>query len=146
MTGWFWLISKSDVITMRIPFPTVSEELAVRSHMYICINSGYNKEFVKCQTFKPLHNIKNRPPFRFIREEPNINRNPFQRVTTIDCDKAFCVSNITITTDLHTSSRRNVCDDLLQKIEKNINHDSFVKEKLDVSNMLKLNDKMKKSV
>ena len=44
------MIDRKDVVTIRIPFPNISSDLAVRSHMYICHHTKQRlKKFVKCQ-------------------------------------------------------------------------------------------------
>jgi hypothetical protein len=131
-----------DVITMKVPFPSISSELAVTAHMYICLEEGINKEFIKCQTFKPMHIVANRPPFQCIVESPDITRNPFQKKTTIDCDKAFCVTNVEISPDLLTKTRRNVCPELFTAITNKTKHSAFKKEILDTNELLRLNNKM----
>jgi uncharacterized protein (UPF0210 family) len=140
------LIKKMDVVTMKVPFPSISSKLAVMAHMYVCLEEGINKEFVKCQTFKPIHLLANKPPFRYIVESPDITRNPFQKKTTIDCDKAFCVTNVEISPDLLTKTRRNVCSELFTEITNKIKHSAFKKEILNTTELLRLNDKMRTPV
>lgn len=127
---------------MRVPFPSISSELAVMAHMYVCLEEGNNKEFIKCQTFKPMHKIAHKPPFHFIEETPNPERNPFQRKTTIDCDKSFCVTNVEVSTDLLTKTRRNVCPELFTEITNKINHLAFQKENLNTDELVRLNNKI----
>lgn len=48
------LISRNDVVRIKMPFPNIKSELAVNSHMYICHKvCGTATHFVKCQTLKP---------------------------------------------------------------------------------------------
>ena len=94
------MISMKDVVTMNIPFPDIDSQLARQSHMYVCMRTGQHKQFVKCQTFKPLHLVSHRPPRRYIVETPDLLRNPFNRKTTIDCDKCFLISNVVVSKDL----------------------------------------------
>lgn len=49
------MIKRGDVVALYLPFPTISSDLAVKNHMYICIDNSMtkNKELVKNQTFKP---------------------------------------------------------------------------------------------
>lgn len=136
------MIKRRDVITIKIPFPDISAALAVRSHMYVCMIEGKNKELLKCQTSKPMHLLKNKPPFRYVEEKPDLVRNPFQSKTIIDCDKSFGIDNVSISTDLLTGSRRNICEDLFSSINTKINHDKFVKIHLNPSDLLSLNRKM----
>lgn len=124
---------------MRVPFPQIDSALAVRSHMYICIEEGTQKEFVKCQTFKPVHLISNRRPYKNITEEPDLTRNPFSNKTTIDCDKSFTLENVILKKSLVTERRKNVCTELFNDIIEKINHGDFVKESLEQSQFLSLN-------
>ena len=114
---------------MRVPFPNINSSLALKSHMYICIQNGNNKEFIKCQRFKITHMLADSPPYQILIEEPNKNRNPFIKTTTIDCDKSFCVSCVIIDKKLLTT--RNVCNELFGSIMRKIKHNNFFKENLD---------------
>ena len=131
------MISKRDVITMYVPFPGIDSTLAVNSHMYICMQDGNNKEFIKCQTFKPTHLIKDKPPYQFIVERPNSSRNPFKKTTTIDCDKSFCISNVTISRDL--LAWRNICTELFDAISNKIKHSAFYQVVLDPKQLSNIN-------
>lgn len=137
MMGWYWLIDKADVITMRVPFPNINSSLALKSHMYICIQNGNNKEFIKCQRFKITHILAGLPPNQYLIEEPNINRNPFIKTTIIDCDKSFCVSCVII--DKKLLATRNVCNELLDSVMEKITHSNFSKENLDPITLSALN-------
>lgn len=54
------MISKKDVIRMRVPYPSVSDQLALTPHMYICKKSQNPEyKFIKCQTLKPYMLINN---------------------------------------------------------------------------------------
>lgn len=131
---------------MRVPFPNIDSNLAVRSHMYICLKQGSRKEFVKCQTFKPNHLIKSKPPFNYLIESSDINRNPFSNKTTIDCDKSFSIEDVVIDKSLLTTRRKDVCDDLFDGIMESIKHDSFLAESIDVASFISLNHKVKSKV
>ena len=50
------LIKRGDVVALYLPFPTISSDLAVKNHMYICIDNSMtkNKELVKNQTSNQL--------------------------------------------------------------------------------------------
>lgn len=123
------MIDIADVITMRIPFPSTRSELALQAHMYICIQNGNNKEFIKCQKFKTAYLLEDSPLNHILIEEPNKNRNPFIKIMIIDCDKSFCVCNVII--DKKLLATRNVCNELLDSIMEKINHSNFFKENLD---------------
>jgi len=131
------LIDIADVITMRIPFPNTRSELAFQAHMYICIQNGNNKEFIKCQRFKTAYLLEDSPLNHILIEEPNKNRNPFIKITIIDCDKSFCVCYVI--TDKKLLATRNVCNELLDSIMEKINHSNFFKENLDPIPLCELN-------
>jgi hypothetical protein len=128
---------------MRIPFPDVSSDLAVKAHMYICLEKGRtNKEFLKCQTSKPIHKLKDRPPFKYVEESPDVTRNPFNNTTIIDCDKSFYVENVVISLDILAFRRRNICEELFSSIISEIQHSAFIKEQLDSSLLTSINYKI----
>ena len=105
---------------MKIPFPSVSSDLAVSSHMYICMKTEKNRcEFVKCQTLKPYMLI-NDIVKNFCDEKPDITRNPFTRTTRIDCDKIFITSNVNYDEKLLTNLRKNICEELFNEIHEKI--------------------------
>lgn len=110
------MIDVKDVIRMRIPYPSISSDLAVNAHMYVCKeNSDYHYKFVKCQTLKPGMILN--PSFKhFIDEEPDIERNPFRRTTRLDCDKLFSTDTVDYSPSMKTPSRNDVCDDLFRQI------------------------------
>jgi hypothetical protein len=137
MMGWYWLIDKADVVIMRIPFLDIDPSSALKAHMYICIQNGNDKEFIKCQTFKPTHILTCCPPKYYLIEEQNISRNPFIRKITIDCDKSFCVSCVTI--DKKSLEKRNVCNELFDSIIEKIKHSDFCKGYLDPISLSMLN-------
>lgn len=137
------MINEKDVVRMRIPFPNIDSNLAVSTHMYICMENGIEKKFVKSQTKKPYHLMKNSEPFRRIVEDVNIQRNPFNRKTLIDCDKLFAVKDISIHSDLLTTSRRDVCEDLFSQISRALSHDNLNTHHLEKDLLLRLNYKMK---
>lgn len=109
------MIEPRDVVTIRIPFPDMTSGLASAAHMYICNEkSASNKDLVKCQTAtnKMLINgtVKN-----YIMEKSNPDRNPFKKLTLIDCDKIFRVKNVRIDLSLLTFPRY-ICKDLHKKV------------------------------
>lgn len=128
---------------MRIPYPNIDSNLAVSSHMYICMKNDTVKEFVKCQTMKPHHLMKNKEPFRRVVEDANIQRNPFKKKTLIDCDKTFTVKGISIHSDLLTKSRNDVCHNLFSQISRALLHGGLNIHQLEKELLLKLNYKMK---
>ena len=111
--------------------------MALKSHMYICIQNGNNKEFIKCQTFKPTHLLPNYPPKQYLIEEQDKKRNPFNRRTTIDCDRSFCICYVII--DKKLLAERNICHELFDSIIGKIKHSDFIKENLDPISLCTLN-------
>lgn len=114
------MISPKDVITMRVPYPSISSGLVLRSHMYICyINDNLYYEFIKCQTIKP-YMLSNNPICNFHDEKPDIKRNPFKNKTRIDCDKIFSTKSVSYDDRLKANSRPDICDDLFSELQKKI--------------------------
>ena len=108
------MIDKKDVIRLKIPFPNIDSRLALKSHMYICKkNVNYDKELIKCQTFKPklIFLLKN-----FLKEDPNSLRNPFKNTTIIDLDKIFKINKVIIPLELKTDIKSKVSEDLYKDL------------------------------
>jgi len=138
------LIEEKHVVTMKIPFPSISSGLAVSPHMYVCLTKQqYNKKFIKCQSLKPHHLGRNKRPYYRIVENVDINRNPFNRTTLIDCDKQFQVDGVEICTSLLTKKRNDVCDELFMDIRSMINNDVFETNLLNREELKELNYKIK---
>ena len=123
---FFSLIEMMDVVTMRVPFPNIDSGLAAISHMYICMEKGpNNKQFVKCQTFKPDHLKPTTEPRKFVKEPGDPTRNPFKApLNTIDCDKIFHINNVTISSKLLTKPISNICQPLYQTISTCLNNNT----------------------
>ena len=104
-------------MALYLPFPTISSDLAVKNHMYICIDNSMtkNKELVKNQTFKPAL-LTRRLVKNFMIEEPDLARNPFTRPTLIDLDKVFMLDNTVIPTSYLARRRRNVSEELYEEV------------------------------
>lgn len=133
------MISKADVIRMKVPYPSVSGRLALNSHMYICKTvSGPLREFVKCQTLKPYMLI-NDVIRHYCDEQPNINRNPFKKATRIDCDKLFITDSVKYDLKLRTDSRPDICEELYDEVIKELKEDGYNRIKINENELLKLN-------
>lgn len=128
---------------MRVPFPDVSSNLAAQAHMYVCIRNGTHKEFIKCQRFKPKHLNKKIPPYQRIEEMPNINRNPFNSKTILDCDKSFYIKNVVVDKSLLAAKRKDVCEELYTDIKVKIKHNLFSINNIDITSLLSLNNRIK---
>ena len=110
---------------MRVPYPSVSDGMALNSHMYICRTSGPScYEFIKCQTLKPYMLINN-PMTHYWDESADISRNPFSRTTRIDCDKTFKTYSVTYDDALKTTSRPDVSDNVFNSVEAELLADGF---------------------
>ena len=121
---------------MKIPFPSVSSELAYSPHMYICMEAVPPQyRFVKCQTLKP-YMLTQRMMKNYCDEAPNIARNPFKHMTRIDCDKVFRTSGVEYDEGLLTTSRPDICEELFAEIQGKLGgEDIFLNE----SELLELN-------
>lgn len=141
------MIEVKDVIRMRVPFPDIEAELAVVPHMYVCMEKSESKKsFIKCQTLKPKHLGRNKAPFRRVREKPDVTRNPFKQETLIDCDKLFIAESTTISTDLLTTIRRDVCENLYHQIGEVSEHDSLERHELDTAVLSSINHKIRSAI
>lgn len=134
------MIDRKDVVTIRIPFPDISSDLAFRPHMYICHWARHKvKRFVKCQSLKP-YMLTYKTINHFVDEKPDPNRNPFTRLTRIDCDKEFYTTNLRYPLSLRTTTRPDVCDELIQIVDTKLICDSCDSHALDEQEMTKLNN------
>lgn len=133
------MISEKDVIRMKVPYPSVNGGLALNSHMYICKTvSGSLREFIKCQTLKP-YMLLNNVMLHYCDEQPDINRNPFKKVTRIDCDKLFTTNSVKYDLRLKTDLRPDVCEELYDDIIKELETDGYKSIKINESELLRLN-------
>lgn len=135
------MIKQKDVIRLQVPYPSISSDLAVQAHMYVC--KAYTSEcceLVKCQTLKPsiIKCLKH-----YCIEKSDINRNPFVHTTLIDCDKAFQLSDIALDASLRTTRRPDVCDELFGEIVQELLEDGFENIELDKDKLLSLNYALK---
>ncbi|WP_225750362.1 hypothetical protein [Streptococcus sp. Marseille-Q4154] len=119
------MISEKDVVRMKVPYPSISDGMAVASHMYICHkHSGTEYEYIKCQTLKPYMLTRN-PMVHYHDEQPDISRNPFTRPTRIDCDKLFLTTTVHYDDRLKTSNRPDVCEDLFRSVRVELLKDGY---------------------
>lgn len=113
------MINIKDVITLRVPYPDATAELAKKSHIYICVETPDPVcKLIKCQSFKPYHLLPNSAPLHRVVEQSDINRNPFQHPTVIDLDKLFIAVRSLFPDSLKTA--RGISDALLTVIRENI--------------------------
>ncbi len=134
------MINKKDVIRIKIPYPSVNSGLAQAAHMYICKESAnYKYEYVKCQTLKP-YMFKNGTMRHYCDEQADLNRNPFEHTTRIDCDKVFATELVKYDELLKTTRRSTVCDELFQKVLAELAVDGYNKEKVNEIELTLLND------
>lgn len=128
-----------DVITIKMPFPTIDSNLATYPHMYLCIQEGLTKELLSCQTKKPMLLLKNRPPYEYVDEQDDINRNPFNKPTLIGCDYSFCLENVRVSSKLLASNRRDICDDAFSNVQEKVKHSKYHKKMVEKSILMELN-------
>lgn len=133
------MIDQNDVVRIKMPFPDLSSDLAVKSHMYICHHIEKNTFcFVKCQTLKPYMLISN-PINHYWDETPDISRNPFQKTTRIDCDKEFVTSNVRYDDRLKTTRRPNVSHEVMTHIKEELICDGYISNMIAENDLLSLN-------
>lgn len=137
------MISAQDVIILKMPYPSISAELALKPHMYICYKNETNtKKLIKSQTFKLSMITTKKLVYHYVIEDSDINRNPFLVRSLIDCDKLFII-NVNVPLDLLTSRRRNVCIELFNAVEQELLSDGYISETIDTSDLKCLNYKIK---
>lgn len=128
-----------DIFTVKLPFPNISSNLATRSHMYLCVQSGHDKKILSCQTKKPLNLQPNKPPYNYVDCDANIAKNPFKRNTLIACDYCFVLRGIHVDSLLLTTSRRNVCEGIYSQVLAEIWKPGFTSKYVDEAQLLRLN-------
>lgn len=123
---------------MRIPYPGISAKLAVSSHMYICKAASPEYEYIKCQTLKPY--MMTKAVFKhYVDEAPGAARNPFQRMTRIDCDKTFTTSSVRYDDGLKTTIRPDVCQELYNEVIAELDADGYDKIALKEEELVRIN-------
>ena len=133
------MISRKDVIRMRIAYPNMQSKLAKVGHMYICYDESYPAySFVKCQTYT-IKNIDKKVVKHYVYEQPDIKRNPFKWETLIDCDKLFCSSSSNYDEKLRTDSRPDVAEAVMQNISEELTTDGCQVITLDEKRLVLLN-------
>lgn len=133
------MIKRNDVVRIKMPFPDISSDLALSSHMYICHNAyGTTVQFVKCQTLKP-YMLSSSVMKHYWDESPDLNRNPFKRKTRIDCDKTFVTSFVTYDDKLKTTTRPDVCEDVMRHIDSELLCDGYITNYINENELLSLN-------
>lgn len=121
------MIKAKDVVRMKIPYPSVSDGLALSSHMYICKAANSTlREFVKCQTLKPYMLIQGTMK-HYCDEQPDITRNPFKHATRIDCDKLFATNTVKYDLRMRTDCRADICQSLYDDVLKELNEDGYAR-------------------
>ncbi|MCV3754209.1 hypothetical protein [Ureaplasma zalophigenitalium] len=112
------MINKRDVITLFIPFPCINSQLAKKSHMYICLYKKINKkEMLKVQTAKPLliNTLAN-----YCLVYPDLQHNPFKKVSLVDLDKVFSIHYVKIPRILCTTIRSNISVSLYEHLKSKL--------------------------
>ena len=98
-----------------MPYPTISDKLAKKRHMYICLNrKNHDLMLAKVQTDKVLNRIH---MVEYIAEPDDPSRNPFRRDSLIDCDKRFELKDCEVSSEAYPKdARKDVCDSLFQEV------------------------------
>lgn len=105
------LIKRNDVARIKMPFPDISSDLA--------LSSSVMKHYWD--------------------ESPDLNRNPFKRKTRIDCDKTFVTSFVTYDDKLKTTTRPDVCEDVMRHIDSELLCDGYITNYINENELLSLN-------
>lgn len=136
------MISPKDVITLKVPFPTIDDGLAQEAHMYICYENSEVKKLIKAQSFKPLleSTISN-----YIDSNDFLYEHPFRRRTLIDLDKYFLFKDILIPLSLKATNNNGVVSDNIFSQIGNQTSDLLFCKVIDISpqDVKKINYKVK---
>lgn len=133
------LIDRKNVIRMKVPYPDIESGLAAIRHMYICKDANDpHYGFIKCQTLKPYMLNKN-PMQHYVDEQPDISRNPFERLTRIDCDKLFTTDTVRYHHRMLTNNRTDVCQDLYDEVVNVLMEDGHQTVRINEDELLELN-------
>lgn len=73
-------------------------------------------------------------------EKPDITRNPFQKLTRIDCDKEFVTSNVRYDDRLKTTIRTDVSQDVMKHVDTELMCDGYISNSILESDLLSLNN------
>lgn len=129
------MINKKDVVSLCMPYPDATSRLALRRHMYVCMEqNGDEIILAKVQTDTP---VARRSMNNYVAEYADINHNPFKHESLIDCDKLFRIKGCTIDDKMITRRRRDISDDLYNRI-KETNPDKRI-EDIDIGLLKQLN-------
>lgn len=133
------MINTKDVLRMKVPYPSINDELALSPHMYICKTANaLHYEFIKCQTLKP-YMIYSGIFNHYVDEPADQSRNPFQRTTRIDCDKVFTTSGVSYHDALKTTNRPDVCQALFDVVISELVKDGYGVELLNEEALVRIN-------
>lgn len=133
------MINTKDVIRMKVPYPSISDTLAVKSHMYICKGEdGSDYEFVKCQTLKPYMLMRS-IMCHYVDEAADLTRNSFERETRIDCDKLFSLTGVRYDDGLKTTRRPDICQALYDRIIAELEADGYNEIEINEDELLAIN-------
>jgi len=72
-------------------------------------------------------------------EQPDIQRNPFNHVTRIDCDKLFSSNNVLYDLNLRTTSRVDICQELYDEITNELKKDGYQEIMMNENELTSLN-------
>lgn len=134
------MIKRCDVLRVKMPFPDMSSNLALNSHMYICREKvGNTVKLVKCQTLKPYMLI-NSPMRHYWDELPDINRNPFQKTTRVDCDREFVTYNVYYENRMKTTIRPDVSVDVVENVERELFMEGYDVCEINEAELISLNN------
>ncbi len=133
------MIKERDVVRLKLPYPSMSSDLAVQAHMYICYSiKESTHKLIKVQRFKPYMICDDNPISNYIVVDADINSNPFKSKSVIDLDKLFTISNVTVDERLCADTRRDISEELFSQITTSIK-DDIIKVSIDENELISLN-------
>lgn len=110
-------------------------QLALKSHMYICKETGVDKELLKIQSKKPKH-FFNMPCDVYEDLDAEDKDNPCTRDSFVDLDKTFTLFDVCIRHE--KLAKRNIGDNTFERISKKLPTERL--EELDSYDFLFIND------
>ncbi|MDR3296432.1 MAG: hypothetical protein LBT26_11510 [Clostridiales Family XIII bacterium] len=118
------MIDERNVVYLTVPYPEASSALSKIAHMYICAEKvSATKRLVKCQSYK--FGVIGQTS-KYLIEQPDISRNPFDRITLIDCGKLFVTADAIPKNRLH-KTRPDICAELHDAIKATLGNPVKVK-------------------
>ncbi len=136
---------EGNLVSLFMPFSDLSSDLVFKRHMYLCTVSGNPKEVLLCVSKKPKHSRPGSKPIVRYVVNPDIFKqtSPFTKVTIVDCDQGFLLSDIRVPKSLLTNPR-SLCSEFLDGVYDKIGHSGFHSLELSRPEIVYINEELRK--